>query len=95
MSLRPARPLTSRRALAPIKVRVAYRYSNDGVTWDNPVALYANGTNEQTNDGAVYGNFADISTNQKLFIQWGFQAINSSGTAVEMAMASMKIDKRL
>lgn len=80
-----------------IKTRVIYRTSNDGASWDAWASLYANGANELTNDGTVYGpSYIDLAATVagKQLIQWGVEAINTSGTATELATVIVKIDRK-
>lgn len=74
------------------KIRPALRMSNDGVTWDTPVAI---GSDTRNSNGTTYGNtFNDMGTTTaaKQIVQYGVQAVNDSGTALEMCSASLKID---
>ena len=89
--------IENRSSTGAYKSRVAYRLTNDGATFEDPVSLYANGASEQPNDGTTYGaTFVDLSAAVagKQLIQWGAQGINSSGTATEMAMTTIKIDRK-
>ncbi len=76
-----------------IKVRPAVRYSNDMVTWDSASAIDA-ANMTQTNNGLKYGSFTDIETGAKLYLQWGVEVCNDSGTATEMALISLRIDRK-
>ena len=73
-------------------IRPAIRMSNDGQTWDTPVAI---GAQTQSADGTNYGtSFTDVSstTQAKQLAQLGIECQNVSGTATEMCMASGKFD---
>ena len=76
-----------------IKARPAVRYSNDIQAWDAPVAI-AEATMTQTNDGVKYGTFIDIQANSKNFLQLGVEVTNSTGTATELAMVTLRVDKK-
>lgn len=88
----------NRASSGAISTRIVYRLSNDGVTWDNPLALYRSPNNPQvqTNDGTSYGSgFVDLSADiqGKQWIQWGVEAVNSSGTSTELATVTVKLDR--
>jgi hypothetical protein len=77
------------------RTRVSYRLSNDGETWDAPVALYTSPAREQTGDGTTYGDsWITPSTDAKLWIWIGAEAIDSQGVAMEMALVAIRLDKR-
>lgn len=74
------------------RIRAAIRTTNDGVTFETPVAI---GSVECTADGAQYGgSYTDLSTNlnAKRLVQIGIQCINQSGTSLEMCAASLQLD---
>ena len=75
-----------------IKVRPALQMSNDGLTWDNAVAI---GTDTRNTDGTTFAdNYEDVSatTQGKLYVRFGVQAQNDSGTDVEMGRVTLRID---
>lgn len=75
-----------------LTIRPALQMSNDGVTWDTAVAI---GTDTLTADGTNYADsYEDMSstTQAKLYVRFGIQATNSSGTALEMGRATLRID---
>jgi hypothetical protein len=75
-----------------VLVRAALRMSNDGNTWDTPVAI---GTLTIHANGLAYGDdFVDVSatTKAKGKVQLGLEVQTLSGTAVELAMGSGKFD---
>ena len=87
----------NRASSGAMKFRAYYRTSNDGVTWDAWTSLYADGTNEQTNDGTSYGpDFVSVlnAVKGKQLIQWGVGAVNTSGPATELATTTLKIDRK-
>ena len=74
------------------KIRPAYRLSNDGVTWDSPIAI---GGDTLIAEGFHWADaFAALSTlpETKQFIQWGIQCCNETGTDLEICMATLKLD---
>lgn len=88
--------IENRSSSGAAKSRIAYRFSNDGATWQGWTPLYAPGTNEQSNDGTTYGStFVDLTSTAAgwQLIQWGAQVINTSGTATELVTTTIKIDK--
>lgn len=90
--------IENRASSGAISTRIAYRLSNDGTTWEAPLALYRSPNNPQvqTNDGTAYGSgFVDLSSDLqgKQWIQWGVEAINSSGTTTELATVTVKLDR--
>jgi hypothetical protein len=76
-----------------VKGRPAYRYANDPANPDQPVALDA-ANNTQVNNGTKFGTYVDVQANSKLVIQWGVEVCNDSGTSVEMAMFTLRIDRK-
>lgn len=89
--------LEVRSSTGAIKTRIAYRTTNNGSTFDAWTPLYASGTNEQLNDGTMFGpSFVDLSNvvAGKQGIQWGVEAINASGVATEICAATIKLDKK-
>lgn len=77
-----------------LEVRPALRMSNDGVSWDAPVAI---GVATRTADGTTYGSaFVDMSatTKAKQLAQLGIEAKCGSGSALENGMAGLKADIR-
>jgi hypothetical protein len=75
-----------------IKVRPALQMSNDGLSWDTPVAI---GAATRNTDGTTFGSdYADLSatTQAKLYVRFGVQAQNDSGTDVEMGRVTLRID---
>lgn len=90
--------IENRGSSGAISTRIVYRLSNDGITWDSPLALYRSPNNPQvqTNDGTAYGStFVDLSGDiqGKQWIQWGVEAANSSGTSTELATVTVKLDR--
>ncbi len=89
--------IENRSSTGLIKTRIIYRLSNDGASWDNWTTLYASGVTEQTNDGTSYGaSFIDLvsAVAGKQMIQWGVEAINTSGSATEITTVIVKIDRK-
>jgi hypothetical protein len=87
--------IENKRATPNCWTRVSYRLSNDGDTWDAPVPLYASPAREQTGDGTTYGDsWVTPNTDAKLWIWIGAEAIDSTGTAMEMASVMVRLDKR-
>lgn len=76
-----------------VKMRPAYRYGNDANGFDPAVALDAANLT-QINNGTKYGGYIDVQANAKLVIQWGVEVCNDSGTAVEMGMVTLRIDRK-
>ena len=70
--------------------KAGYRYTNDKVTYDTAVDL----TSYQVNGGIIYGAWVDVTASAKLFAEFGVQTLNQSGTQVEMALATLRIDFR-
>lgn len=74
------------------KIRPVLRMSNDGVTWDSPVAI---GTATLSDDGTTYGavfeNMATTTTAKQL-VQFGIEVQNATGSGVELCLVSMRID---
>lgn len=74
------------------KSRPAYRTTNDGVTWDSPVAL---GTTTQTGDGVTYDDeYVDISadTDAKQLVQFGNQLVHATTSDIHHCMVTLKLD---
>lgn len=76
-----------------IKVRPALRYSDDMSTFDSAAAIDATNMT-QTNDGIKYGAWTDIQSGQKNFVQFGVQVENDNGTATELAMVTLRLDRK-
>lgn len=76
-----------------VKARPALRYSADMNTWDNVVAIDA-ANMTQANDGTKFGVWSDIQTGQKNFVQFGVEVQNDTGAAVEMAMVTLRVDRK-
>lgn len=76
-----------------IKVRPALRYSSDLNTFESAVAIDA-ANMTQTNDGTKYGTWTDIQTGQKNFVQFGVEVENDSGTGTELAMVTLRLDRK-
>lgn len=75
-----------------LKIRPAIQMSNDGLTWDTPVAI---GAATRSTDGTTHGaDYTDLSatTEAKLFARFGIQCQNESGTDVELGRVTLKID---
>lgn len=75
-----------------LKIRPAFQVSNDGLTWDTPVAI---GTDTRNTDGTTFADeFVDISgtTTTRLFLRFGVQVQNDSGTDVELGRVTLRID---
>lgn len=75
-----------------VKVRAALRMSNDGATWDTPVAI---GTLTANSEGAVYASsYADLKATLtgKRLVQFGIECTNDTGTNLELARVSMQLD---
>ena len=75
-----------------IKVRPALQMSNDGLTWDGPQAI---GIATRNTDGTTFGDdLVDVSTHtqSKLYVRFGVQAQNDSGTDVELGRVTLRID---
>lgn len=88
--------IENRRSTGAVKTRAAYRLSNDGNTWDTPVPVYTDGQKEQTNDGITYGDsFVTVTGGDgKLYVQWGVQIANTTGTGTEIVEVTLKVDRR-
>jgi hypothetical protein len=77
-----------------LTVRPALRTSNDGVSWDTPVAI---GGQTRTSNGITYGSaYVDMTatTDTKQLVQPGIEAKNTSGTSLELGLATLKLDHR-
>lgn len=83
-----------------IQLRAAFRTSNDGIGWGSPVEV---SPQQQDTDGTAFGtSYVDLwdpslgtnSLEQKQFVQFGFFVKLSSGSALEIAAATMRIDSR-
>lgn len=77
-----------------LTVRSAVRTSDDGVAWDTPVAI---GGHSRYTNGITYGSgFTDMTstTDAKQLVQPGVEVKNSSGTALEMGLVTLKLDHR-
>jgi len=75
-----------------VKIRLAMRMSNDGLTFDTPVAI---GALERAQLGAAYGSsFSNLATTlaSKRLVHFGIESVNDSGTRVEVASASAELD---
>lgn len=75
-------------------VRPAVRTSNDGSSWDTPVAI---GSQTRSSNGITYGSaFEDMTstTNAKQLVQPGIESKNTTGTSLEMGLATLKLDHR-
>jgi hypothetical protein len=91
--------LENRSSSGATKTRISYRLSNDGVTWGTPLALYRspNSPQEQINDGTAYGAlFVNLAPDlqDKQWILWGVEAVNSTGSGLEMASCVVKLDRK-
>lgn len=75
-------------------IRPALRMGNDGLTWDNPVAI---GTATLSTEDVSHGNdYIDVSatTKTKGLVQLGIECKNTSGAGVEQCMAALKISTK-
>lgn len=75
-----------------VKVRLSMRMSNDGMTWDTPVAI---GTLTANADGPQFGSsFADLSStlDGKRLVQFGVEAVNDIGSNLELARVAAQLD---
>jgi hypothetical protein len=76
------------------KVRPALRWSNDGINWDAEVNIVAG---YRSTVGIDYGsNYIDITAlgSPKPWVQFGVQAVNTSGTRVEICGATVLVDPK-
>ena len=74
------------------KARAALRMSDDGLTWDTPVAI---GTLTATADGTSYAtSYADVKSTLegKRLVQFGIECTNETGTDLELARVSIQLD---
>ncbi len=77
-----------------LTVRPALRTSNDGTTWDTPVAI---GGQSRNTNGITYGSaYTDMTatTDGKQLVQPGVEVKNTSGSALEMGLVTLKLDHR-
>jgi hypothetical protein len=72
------------------QARAVYKYTNDKISYDTPVAL----TSYQANNGTTYGAWTDVTTSAKLFAELGVECENSSGAGVELAVVTVRFDFR-
>jgi hypothetical protein len=75
-------------------IRPAVRTSNDGLRFDQPVAI---GAATRNTDGTTYGaSFTDLTgtTDSKRLVQPGIEANNDSGSSLEMGLGTLKLDRR-
>lgn len=72
------------------KTTVCFQYSND----KNPGATWTDTTVGLTSDGIEFGDWADISSGQQLYIRFGVKAEQESGTALQMATVSLRVDMK-
>jgi len=76
------------------KVRPALKWSNDGITWDADVNIVAT---YRSTVGIDYGStYVDITAigSPKPWVQFGVQAVNTSGTRVEVCLATILVDPK-
>jgi hypothetical protein len=80
-----------------IKARLGFEFSDDMLTWSNKTLfdVYTS-TAYVTAEGWTFGDsYQDISstnTNVKLYVRFGMNGVNVSGTALESALAALLID---
>jgi hypothetical protein len=78
------------------QLRPALRYSADGVNWDTPKEILAGW---RTTNGIDYGQtYIDITalagTPAKTFVQFGVQARNGSNGAIQLCLASIRVEPK-
>jgi hypothetical protein len=76
------------------KIRLALRMSNDGLTFDTPVAI---GSLVAAAESSVFGTtYSDLASNlvSKRLVQFGIQCQNASGSNIELCSASAQLDLR-
>lgn len=75
-----------------LKIEPALRTSQDGTGWTTPVTI---GTQSRTSDGTTYGDsLVDISATATAnqLIQLGVLVSNSSGTELQMGLATLRAE---
>lgn len=77
-----------------MKLRLIVRASDDGISWDAPVTLDATW---RTNDGTWPGTtWTDITSlaglTQRPYFQFGVECLNESGTLIELANATVRVE---
>lgn len=90
--LRPSIELAQSSGL--LTIRPSLRTSNDGLAWDTPVPI---GGQTRNANGITYGSaFTDMTstTDSKQLVQPGVEVKNTSGTALEMGLVTLKLDHR-
>lgn len=76
------------------KIRPALRYSDDGISWNSAVAIIS--TYRDT-AGADYGStYVDLTglTTPRTWVQFGIQAANQSGSAIEFCNATLLVQPK-
>jgi hypothetical protein len=76
------------------KIRPALRYSSDGINWDAPAAISAT---YRTSIGIDYGTvWVDLTAlaTAKNWVQFGVEAANDSGSALNLCNASLMVQPR-
>lgn len=76
------------------KIRPALRYSSDGINWDSPAYIVVT---YRTTAGIDYGStWLDLTTlaTPKNWVQFGVQAANNSGAAIEHCNASLMVQPK-
>jgi len=63
--------------------------SCNGSSTNGPTPVW---TNKTTN--TKYGTWADIQTGQKNFVQFGVEVENDSGSVAELAMVTLRLDRK-
>ncbi len=73
-----------------VEVQPAYRMSDDGITWSSTVTGLVGSYSSST--GWSYADAsAVVNVDLKSFVQFGFLVRNTTGSAIEMAQASLRL----
>lgn len=78
---------------ANTQIKLAFRYSNDGMNWDAPNEI---GSPQSSNGVLMPTGWSDIVTGYtpKILVQFGVTCIATSGSANELGVASLRLDTR-